>query len=60
MTLNVIPSNLCKSNYASIGVTELANGILEESMICAGYVNGEKDTCGVSYITSCFVFDIME
>ncbi|KAL5242294.1 hypothetical protein ACI65C_009704 [Semiaphis heraclei] len=46
VTLNMIPADLCKSNYASIGGTQLANGILEESMMCAGYANGEKDTCG--------------
>ncbi|XP_060869915.1 venom protease-like [Metopolophium dirhodum] len=46
VTLDIIPSSLCKTNYASVGKKQLMRGIVEDSMICAGYAGGEKDTCG--------------
>jgi len=53
VTLDIIPSSLCKTNYASIGKKQLMHGIVEDSMICAGYAGGEKDTCAVSCM--CFL-----
>ncbi|XP_025198707.1 venom protease-like [Melanaphis sacchari] len=44
--LEVIPASQCKSNYASSAKSQLPNGILDDSQICAGYARGEKDTCG--------------
>jgi len=52
VNLDIISADLCKSNYASISKKMLMHGIVEDSMICAGDVGGEKDNCGVS----CVVF----
>ncbi|XP_029343690.1 venom protease isoform X2 [Acyrthosiphon pisum] len=48
VSLDIISADLCKSNYyASIaGRKQLMHGIVEDSMICAGDVSGEKDICG--------------
>jgi hypothetical protein len=58
VVLDVIPGNQCKSNYASAAKSQLASGILDESQMCAGDANGEKDTCGVSYMCFVFKYDI--
>lgn len=47
VNLDIISADLCKSNYASISKKMLMHGIVEDSMICAGDVGGEKDNCGV-------------
>ncbi|KAL4084357.1 hypothetical protein QTP88_028180 [Uroleucon formosanum] len=46
VNLEIISPSSCKSNYASIDKNQLMHGIVEDSMICAGYPGGEKDTCG--------------
>lgn len=43
--LEVTPATQCKSNYASAAKSQLPNGILDDSQMCAGYASGEKDTC---------------
>lgn len=46
--LSIIDNNLCNELYNSgEGTRELRNGIVP-SMMCAGELEGEKDTCQVS------------
>ncbi|XP_050421565.1 venom protease-like [Adelges cooleyi] len=46
VVLNNIPSSQCNVSYSSSVGHQLAFGILEESQICAGHVDGGIDTCG--------------
>jgi len=57
VNLEIISPSLCRRNYASIGKNQLMHGIVEDSMICAGYAGGEKDTCAVSYCM-CFLLTL--
>lgn len=48
VVLSIIDNNLCNELYNSgEGTRELRNGIVP-SMMCAGELEGEKDTCQVS------------
>jgi len=45
--LNVVPANQCNDSYASSIGHNLTRGIDKDSQICAGYLQGGKDACGV-------------
>lgn len=45
--LNFYSIEDCQSTYASISKKRLPNGIVDETQICAGGLNEEKDTCQV-------------
>lgn len=48
VVLSIIDNNLCNQLYESgEGTRELKNGIVP-SMMCAGELDGSKDTCQVS------------
>lgn len=47
VTLNFVDYNKCKNVYKP--AKDLIHGIDENTMICAGYLPGGKDTCLVSY-----------
>ncbi|CAG9823349.1 unnamed protein product [Phaedon cochleariae] len=43
--LDYVPRDVCQRGYNGISLEELPDGIREESQLCAGSLQGAKDTC---------------
>lgn len=54
--LNIIPADQCNASYFSNNDPKLKFGIRADSMICAGSINGDKDTCAVIYKSYMAIF----
>lgn len=48
--LNNIPTKQCNNSYFEKNNPKLKFGIISDMMICAGSVNGGRDTCTVWYL----------
>lgn len=49
ITLNHVPADVCNKSYPASENDKLTSGILAESMICAGSMRDNEDTCQVCY-----------
>lgn len=45
--LNYYSIEQCRESYSDISPRQIPNGIMDETQICAGGINEEKDTCQV-------------
>jgi transmembrane serine protease 9 len=50
--LTTIPADQCNSSYFGTFGQKLKFGILNDSQMCAGSIDGGKDTCSVIMPTS--------
>jgi len=54
ITLDHVPVDVCNRSYPLSDNDKLTFGILPESMICAGSMRDNEDTCQVCDIVFCF------
>lgn len=47
VAVSSIPVKSCNDSYSDTVGKQLPKGIIGDSMICAGYPPGGRDTCGV-------------